>query len=509
MPRPTAYPLASFLIPLAVRLIPEWLSYPYPIGFDTIAYYIPIMLSRIALRASLMDYLVGTILLYLPLTIVSTVSGNVILTMKLVPALLVGLLGLASYSLGRRYLNWGTRRSLGLALVLCSYFVTLRISWDLQRNVLGLILVLATVAMLEDRHSRTHYLAFPAVSGLAVMTHEASAALVEIIAAAHLSAERRYRVLTEWLPFLPAALLALLQLLTRSELALQIQEGPRIPGALAAVQYNSGFLLFAYGLILPLALIGLKSGIRRHLSLWAVVCLFFGLLPNTGMPTGASYRWSLLLVFPLAVLFMQGISVLNSVKGNWERSFGRSLVAGSLLAILIVSSGYVGLSSASRQYFGLAPQYRSLMPTSMVESTISIADIPSVKSIANWADQNLPHAALLILPFQLYGWYVMELSSQGGLVYAPTEEPVNVDETIAAIQPRSGPQLFYANSVDVYDYQGAELLTNLASQLQVGTSSLYVVWWSPDSPEQPSFSLPASFVVVHQAGSFAIFSFGS
>ncbi|HEY4823050.1 MAG TPA: hypothetical protein VIH83_05130 [Candidatus Bathyarchaeia archaeon] len=33
--------LAAFLIPLMVRAIPEILVGPYPVGFDTIAFYVP------------------------------------------------------------------------------------------------------------------------------------------------------------------------------------------------------------------------------------------------------------------------------------------------------------------------------------------------------------------------------------------------------------------------------------------------------------------------------------
>ncbi len=33
--------LAAFLIPLGIRAIPEIIVGPYPVGFDTIAFYVP------------------------------------------------------------------------------------------------------------------------------------------------------------------------------------------------------------------------------------------------------------------------------------------------------------------------------------------------------------------------------------------------------------------------------------------------------------------------------------
>ncbi len=37
--------LAAFLIPLAIRSIPEIIVGPYPVGWDTIEFYIPSMLD--------------------------------------------------------------------------------------------------------------------------------------------------------------------------------------------------------------------------------------------------------------------------------------------------------------------------------------------------------------------------------------------------------------------------------------------------------------------------------
>ena len=35
------FAFAAFLVPLSIRIIPEILSGPYPVGWDIIAYYIP------------------------------------------------------------------------------------------------------------------------------------------------------------------------------------------------------------------------------------------------------------------------------------------------------------------------------------------------------------------------------------------------------------------------------------------------------------------------------------
>ncbi len=53
------FALAAFLIPLTIRAIPEILAGPYPIGYDTIASYVPFM--HIWASGNFLNY-VGTVL---------------------------------------------------------------------------------------------------------------------------------------------------------------------------------------------------------------------------------------------------------------------------------------------------------------------------------------------------------------------------------------------------------------------------------------------------------------
>lgn len=111
------FQLAAFLIPFGVRLVPEAFSHSYPIGFDTVAYYIPIMQARLALSGGIANYLGGTILPYLLLTYAYLRVGNAILVMKIVPAILLGFFGWSAFVLGHRVLKWNYRWSFVLALL--------------------------------------------------------------------------------------------------------------------------------------------------------------------------------------------------------------------------------------------------------------------------------------------------------------------------------------------------------------------------------------------------------
>ncbi len=52
--------LRAFLIPLIVRALPEIIVGPYPVGFDTIAFYVPTTLDWAAEKARVLEML-GTV----------------------------------------------------------------------------------------------------------------------------------------------------------------------------------------------------------------------------------------------------------------------------------------------------------------------------------------------------------------------------------------------------------------------------------------------------------------
>jgi hypothetical protein len=501
---------ASFVLPIGVRLIPEMFAFPYPLGFDTVAYYIPISLSKVALTTGITNYLGGTILLYLLFTYAYILIGNAVVAMKLIPALLLGLFGWSTYQMGRRFLRWSSEWALVLALTASLYFVTLRISWDLNRNIVGLTLVILTLAFLSDERRIWRFIGAPAFASLALMFHEASAVLIGLLLVVHFVTDRNYRNRLEWLRFLPVWILYGFQFALSRGLGAQIQSTATLPEYSASFLYNVGFFLFAFIFLLPLAVVGLKMRLKRHIALWCIAALLFGLLPNFGLNTGSAYRWIFLLVVPVPILFVQGIKVLTSLPRGWRSGIGKTVIALSLVALIVVSSGYVGTHGLLRKYFDLAPSYQTLMPVSMVESTIAISDMPDFSAIVIWSNASLSKTAIVVLPFQLYGLYLTTVSQIDPTKTRPLDQTMNLDDIMKSIQPLTGPNIVYARNVDLYFPGDEPKLVNLAreSALNAGMS-VYVVWWNPGQPNNSFNSLPSNFQPVFVSGRFAVYSMSS
>src|SRR5467141_4103230 len=149
--------LCSFFIPLLIRTIPEVMAGPYPVGWDTMAFYVPTTLYWAAGKAGFLA-IVGTApFIYLMSVPLFLVGVSPVWTFKFMGPILYGLLGLSVYLFLLNGLKWNQKNALGGALVASLYFVTLRIGWDMYRSVAGLsflVLALSTRSDLDNSRNK-------------------------------------------------------------------------------------------------------------------------------------------------------------------------------------------------------------------------------------------------------------------------------------------------------------------------------------------------------------------
>src|SRR3989441_4098729 len=128
MVRSYRFALAAFLLPLFIRSIPEILVGPYPIGWDTIAFYVPNTLDWAAGKAGFIEILGTAPLMYMisvPIYLLTRV--NPVWIFKIMGPVLYGCMAWALYRFLRVSLSWQGRQALGGVLLTSLYFVTLRI----------------------------------------------------------------------------------------------------------------------------------------------------------------------------------------------------------------------------------------------------------------------------------------------------------------------------------------------------------------------------------------------
>ncbi len=145
----------ALFVPLSLRFVPEILSWPYPLGLDTLR-YIPIIESgRVLLSGPLV--FIQTQLFYSVGTLAYWLVGNGVLVIKVFGPILMASVATMMYLYARRGLGWSGFKSFFVSFLLAIYFVSLRNSWDLYAQSLALIFLFAAMIVLKSSNSPLRY----------------------------------------------------------------------------------------------------------------------------------------------------------------------------------------------------------------------------------------------------------------------------------------------------------------------------------------------------------------
>jgi len=170
-------------------MIPEILMGAYPLGFDTVSYYIPITTQWLTGGFDFWQAMNLVPLFYVILSAVTAMDIPFIVSLKILPSLLHAFLALTIYYYANKGLNWSPRKSLLTSLLATLYFVALRVSWDMLRNQLGLIflfltLILSSMVLNKGDAKWKHYILLSLAAVLTVLSHQLAAMLLLVIFAA-------------------------------------------------------------------------------------------------------------------------------------------------------------------------------------------------------------------------------------------------------------------------------------------------------------------------------------
>jgi len=452
--------LSVFLVGVVLRGIPELLVSWYPIGYETITYYAPVMLTFYG--RSLIDVFVSTFrggpLFYLLMWLVANASGaHAFLILKATGPLLYGSLAVSFFIFLKRGLKLDGKMSFVAALLLVFQVAALRESWDRFRNVLGLIFVFAALTALKSE-SRFKW---PFVAGLAVLTalsREYIALFLFVAVLGFAILERKDRVMS--LVALGPALAVFALMVYPARLWWNyVSDSQYVLGSyLWAVQDVFSIFAVCYLPLLPFVV----KGFRRDKMLDPLVGWFllgsFSVIVSPWFAVPGYQRWLMLLVFPFSVYAVRGFDCFHLFdKGSF-----RKLVA-IVLIFMVIGVGY---SSGAFSYVMLP---NSWVPTNLVQSSIAWDQIDDVKGVLRWLDENAISNSSVLSEERFYGWTLIYL------------ERAN-------------------NDVEVFAY-GANSLPTLALEKALGNgfSWVYLIWYTDSSLE--------NFQMIYSQNSISIFRY--
>ena len=163
--------LVCFALGFVVRLVPEILAFPNPVGFDTV-YYALIMKNGVIWNGGASFFTSSWLLYAFIVPVYGFVGGDAFMVLKLVAPVLFGLNVVGVYWFSRRMLGWSVLLSLVAGGFFAFQLAALRISWDLLRNTLGMSLLLFTLPFVKTVDSKRGFFVFVVLSLLTVFAHE-------------------------------------------------------------------------------------------------------------------------------------------------------------------------------------------------------------------------------------------------------------------------------------------------------------------------------------------------
>ena len=484
------YSILAFSIPLIVRSIPEILAWPWPIGFDPIAFYVPWIMKGYPLNLGLIEMLKGTRLFPLLALAANSLIRDPILTVKVLGPILYSFLGLSMYLFARRGLEWPPKKCFFLVLVCSLYFVSLRISWEMYRQMLGTIFLFLTLTAYH--HPRFKMLPLIIVfSILTAFSHE----IATVILIAILLAEAIKCSIRKDLEKLP---LSVFPLLVVSAIFANMLYDPgthvvRLPleglrgDWFTLARFILGFLAYCYILLLPFSIYGaLKVG-NKCVHYWSISTLFIGSLwpllnPQSSPPVW--YRWIIFAVYPMSIYFVEGIYRTLTSKRNPPKAV--KVFAGALVAFIALSAGWylVTPPEDAFPYFSSYNPYKAYIQSSMLQSTIPIDDIDDALASIDWVSKNAAGKCVLVLHEAFYPWSLLEGSTRCEIIHVREKNLCSpVRKTFA------------------------EELTTLSKEISKSGKAIYTIWWVDGKGWYNVPSLPSSFKQIVSHGDITVYAY--
>ena len=438
------YCLLSFLAPLIVRAIPEIVSFPWPLGYDTVTWYAPVVnfcqiYGPLYSLAVFTDWRMAP-LLYIVMGFTGCIPGvDPIMVTKSFGPLLSGCLGFSVFFFSRSCLGWDVRKSLACALLCTSYFVTLRLTWDSYRNVLGFIFFILALSAASNLNKRWGAFSLLVFSFLCAFSHElvTIVLLLTLIYLVLLEVHRKLggydfrmrNLVVLFVSLLPPAVL----------LAYYYTNwmGNTISYFYNPFAYSSGGILVDYislrvslylyptvdvlnahiihlfavcfAPILPLVVLGyFRNDALDVTTLFLLVGSFMPLvLPHSALPLWS--RWMFMLTVPFAMyatnfLFPDDTRAILAKKLRIPRFIRtRSLVVVVPLLVLLSSTYMVLPGNIAFPYFSNVNTARYL-PSTMQYNTVPVSMSQDVVLALSWMEFNMSLDSCIIAHESLAGW---------------------------------------------------------------------------------------------------------
>jgi len=416
-------------ISIMLRLIPELVAYPHPIGYDVINYYIPVVTSFDEHWATIShQFPLYVIMLHL-MQITTGLQAQSIVTGAAVATF--GIFGVSLFRLSRSLLKLTTNQSIFLVIFVIFQMAILRTAWDLHRDLFTLALMIFTFSLLQRKHDDWK---LPSVilgiASIIVAADRMIGALFCIAMAAYAISSRQKNAIVTCICALGVFFLLMIDSYSASNsasnsIATLTEEPPTF--------YNPEKLLVLFiivnGLLIVPATIGFLC-IKNNLLKIPLLVSLTGSFSWVAFPVISMLvadRW--IIVSGVFLSIFAGYGILSTIH------YLKPRLSAIIACCILGAFASLGIAYAVMPYddpfiiYGMArSSIEDFSPVTMQFNSLDIQDNDNLLSTIQWINQYTEHNAIIVGEKHLRGF--MELYLKDERTYRFSENPQALAESL-------------------------------------------------------------------------------
>ena len=415
--------LFIFSIASLVRTIPELIAYPYPIGYDVINYYIPVVTNFDKYWPMISEQFPFYVSL---LHVISNNIGSSISPHFVVTAFAIityGIFGVSIFFIGRKVLKINISYSMYLAFFVIFQLTVLRTTWDLHRDLFSLSTMLLLFSIIYERKDVNNRIVI-IIAGIILSAITAISdrmvgllCMLSLIIYTFTTAKNRLLVLCSLVCTFSFAFSLIQGYGSIQNNTLDLLKSSQ---TIVPVSYNPTNLLILFlvynGIVTPLGIIGFKLWKNKLLKIPLLITGIgsFSWIFFQELELLVADRWIILFGIFLSIFAGYGIIELSAKKNtNVANIIGRSFL------YIIIAMGIIYAIMPYGESFSLyviASNYiQNFAPLTMQFNALDIYDNDNLIDLISWINNNTDPHSLIIGEKHLRGW--MEIKLQDGRDY--------------------------------------------------------------------------------------------
>lgn len=497
--------LIVFFSAVSLRIVAETIAHPYPIGYDVINYYIP-MLSNFEneWNTILKDYPLYTSVLKLAQNLTGLTVQTTVSTFA---TFVFGLFAVSILSFAKAVIRGNNNNNNNIYGVLISLFVivqipVLRTTWDLHRDMFSLTMMFFAISILI-RLRNTHPSTFPSLPVVSCLSFTMLSVISDrmvgfwlIVVYCICTVLYRERTIAISLIVAVASFIAFLAVtgdgysIISSSIRNLANAGVDDEIFNEQRQINNSYNqinLFSYFialniLLVPLAIVGYLHLNESLLKISLIVALV-GSMTWLVFPYAhelVADRWILLFGISLSIFAGYGfIRTIQMISNKLRNNYLYILIS----ALIFLSFAQFGIIYAVLPYeaqlsvIGLLDEnIQDFAPKSMQFNSVKVDQSSKILDIIHWLNENTPARSKIIGSNDWRGWFILELTGNRSFVpYGSIEEifrttayPSNDEVYLIDTKVSEDPIRQRTNSI----FEGVEAYSN-------SLFTIYRIWGSP------------------------------